>query len=152
KEIYEEFEGVADSCEDVANTLVAIIMEDDCAGEYVDNTEAVLLITVLIVAWPVAFEYIGGFNDIDRELASSVSTKSMQLRQAIILASFVYFLGAMTVTGVAQTITKDIVDPFVLKNGSLSILAALLAAITWNLITWYFGIPSSSSHALIGSI
>src|SRR5699024_11466343 len=50
------------------------------------------------------------------------------------------------------TITKDIVDPFVLENGSLIILAALLAAITWNLITWYFGIPSSSSHALIGSI
>ena len=58
----------------------------------------------------------------------------------------------MTFTGVAKTITKDIVDPFHLQNGSFVILAALLAAISWNLITWYFGIPSSSSHAIIGSI
>ena len=52
----------------------------------------------------------------------------------------------------SKTITKDIVDPFALPNGSLVILAALLAAIAWNLITWYYGIPSSSSHAIIGSI
>ena len=58
----------------------------------------------------------------------------------------------MTFTGVAKTITKDIVDPFALQNGSLVILVALLAAIAWNLITWYYGIPSSSSHAIIGSI
>ena len=58
----------------------------------------------------------------------------------------------LTFTGVAKTITKDIVDPFQLENGSYVILAALIAAIAWNLITWYFGIPSSSSHALIGSI
>jgi len=62
------------------------------------------------------------------------------------------FAGAMTFTGVARTITKDIVDPFTLENGSFVIVAALIAAIAWNLITWYFGIPSSSSHALIGSI
>src|SRR5690625_3921226 len=62
------------------------------------------------------------------------------------------FVGAMTFTGVAKTITKDIFDPFVLENGSLVIIAALIAAILWNLITWYYGIPSSSSHALIGSI
>src|SRR5690625_7850640 len=61
-------------------------------------------------------------------------------------------VGTMTFTGVAKTITKDIVDTFTLDNGSLVILAALLAAIAWNLITWYFGIPSSSSHALIGGI
>src|SRR5699024_12552609 len=83
---------------------------------------------------------------------TSVSIKALQRGHAIMLASFMNFLGAMTFTGVAQTITKDIVDPFVLENGSLIILAALFAAITWNLITWYFGIPSSSSHALIGSI
>ena len=62
------------------------------------------------------------------------------------------FIGALTFTGVAKTISKDIVDPFALENGALVILAALIAAIFWNLITWYFGIPSSSSHALIGSI
>ena len=68
------------------------------------------------------------------------------------MAAIMNFIGALTFTGVAKTISKDIVDPFVLENGALVILAALTAAIFWNLITWYFGIPSSSSHALIGSI
>jgi inorganic phosphate transporter, PiT family len=68
------------------------------------------------------------------------------------LAAVMNFVGALAFTGVAKTISKDIVDPFVLENGSLVILAALTSAIAWNLITWYFGIPSSSSHALIGSI
>ena len=68
------------------------------------------------------------------------------------MAAIMNFLGAMTFTGVAKTITKDIVDPFTLQNGSVVILAALIAAIAWNLITWYYGIPSSSSHAIIGSI
>ena len=68
------------------------------------------------------------------------------------MAAIMNFIGALTFTGVAKTISKDIVDPFVLDNGALVILAALTAAIAWNLITWYFGIPSSSSHALIGSI
>ena len=68
------------------------------------------------------------------------------------MAAIMNFVGALTFTGVAKTISKDIVDPFVLENGALVILAALTAAIFWNLITWYFGIPSSSSHALIGSI
>jgi PiT family inorganic phosphate transporter len=62
------------------------------------------------------------------------------------------FVGAMTFTGVAKSISKDIVDPFMLENGSVVILAALLSAIFWNLLTWYYGIPSSSSHAIIGSI
>ena len=68
------------------------------------------------------------------------------------MAAIMNFVGAMTFTGVAKTITKDIVDPFTLPNGSVVILSALLAAIIWNLLTWYFGIPSSSSHAIIGSI
>ena len=70
----------------------------------------------------------------------------------LLLAAMMNFVGALTFTGVAKTITKDIVDPFTLPNGSVVILAALLAAIAWNLITWYYGIPSSSSHAIIGSI
>ena len=61
------------------------------------------------------------------------------------------FIGALTFTGVAGTITKDIVDPFKLHNGLVVVLAAILAII-WNLLTWFYGIPSSSSHALIGSI
>src|SRR5699024_2428400 len=120
--------------------------------EYLDNMDTVLLIMILIVACAVIFDFINGFHDTANAIATSVSTKALQPRHAIMLASFMNFLGAMTFTVVAQTITKDIVDPFVLENGSLIILAALLAAITLNLTTWYFGIPSSSSHALIGSI
>src|SRR5699024_7606986 len=104
------------------------------------------------VVFAVAFDFINGFHDTANAIATSVSTKALKPRHAIILASGMNFLGAMTFTGVAKTITKDIVDPFALENGSVVILAALIAAIAWNLITWYYGIPSSSSHALIGSI
>lgn len=110
------------------------------------------MITILIVVFAVAFDFINGFHDTANAIATSVSTKALKPRHAIILASSMNFIGAMTFTGVAKTITKDIVDPFVLENGSVVILAALIAAIAWNLITWYYGIPSSSSHALIGSI
>jgi len=114
--------------------------------------DTILILTILIIILAVAFDFINGFHDTANAIATSVSTKALKPRQAIILASVMNFVGAMTFTGVAKTITKDIVDPFTLDNGSLVIIAALLAAIAWNLITWYFGIPSSSSHALIGSI
>ncbi len=111
-----------------------------------------LILTILIVFCALAFDFINGFHDTANSIATSVSTKALKPRHAIILAATMNFIGALTFTGVAKTITKDIVDPFQLENGSYVILAALLAAIAWNLITWYFGIPSSSSHALIGSI
>lgn len=114
--------------------------------------DTILIITLLIVFFAVAFDFINGFHDTANAIATSVSTKALSPRAAIMLASVMNFVGAMTFTGVAKTITKDIVDPFTLENGSTVILAALIAAITWNLITWYYGIPSSSSHALIGSI
>lgn len=112
----------------------------------------ILLITVLIVVFAVVFDFINGFHDTANSIATAVSTKALKPRHAILLAAVMNFVGAMAFTGVAKTITKDIVDPFTLENGSIVILAALFAAITWNLVTWYFGIPSSSSHALIGSI
>jgi inorganic phosphate transporter, PiT family len=114
--------------------------------------DTVLLLTILIVFFALAFDFINGFHDTANSIATSVSTKALKPRQAILLAASMNFIGAITFTGVAKTITKDIVDPFTLDNGTVIILAALLAAISWNLITWYFGIPSSSSHALIGSI
>ncbi|WP_026905735.1 inorganic phosphate transporter [Paucisalibacillus globulus] len=114
--------------------------------------DSIFLITMLIVIFALVFDFINGFHDTANAIATSVSTKALRPRHAIILAAVMNFVGAMTFTGVAKTITKDIVDPFTLPNGSIVILAALLAAITWNLITWYYGIPSSSSHALIGSI
>ncbi|CAG9611702.1 hypothetical protein BACCIP111899_00874 [Bacillus rhizoplanae] len=114
--------------------------------------DTLLILTVLVVICALAFDFINGFHDTANAIATAVSTKALKPRQAILLASIMNFLGAMTFTGVAQTITKDIVDPFTLPNGSVVILAALLAAIAWNLITWYYAIPSSSSHAIIGAI
>lgn len=114
--------------------------------------DSLLVLTVLIVIGALAFDFINGFHDTANAIATAVSTKALKPRNAIIMAAIMNFIGAMTFTGVAQTITKDIVNPFTLENGSLVILAALISAVAWNLITWYFGIPSSSSHAIIGSI
>jgi inorganic phosphate transporter, PiT family len=114
--------------------------------------DVVFIVTILIVIGALAFDFINGFHDTANAIATSVSTKALKPRHAILLAAVMNFVGAMTFTGVAKTITKDIVDPFTLENGSIVILAALIAAIFWNLLTWYYGIPSSSSHAIIGSI
>jgi inorganic phosphate transporter, PiT family len=114
--------------------------------------DGIFILTILIVIGALAFDFINGFHDTANAIATAVSTKALKPRHAIALAAIMNFIGALSFTGVAKTITKDIVDPFTLENGSLVILAALIAAITWNLITWYYGIPSSSSHAIIGSI
>ncbi|AYX89080.1 inorganic phosphate transporter, PiT family [Staphylococcus cohnii] len=114
--------------------------------------EYILIITVAIVIFSLIFDFINGFHDTANAIATAVSTRALTPRTAIILASVMNFIGALTFTGVASTITKDIVDPFKLENGLVVVLAAILAAIIWNLVTWFFGIPSSSSHALIGSI
>jgi inorganic phosphate transporter, PiT family len=112
----------------------------------------ILLLTILVVIFALAFDFINGFHDTANSIATSVSTRAMKPRTAIMMAAIMNFVGALAFTGVAKTISKDIVDPFALENGPLVILAALTSAIIWNLVTWYFGIPSSSSHALIGSI
>lgn len=113
---------------------------------------SILILTTLIVIGALVFDFINGFHDTANTIATSVSTKALKPRQAIVLAAVMNFVGALTFTGVAKTITSDIVDPFQLPNGGAVILAALFSAIIWNLITWYYGIPSSSSHAIIGSI
>lgn len=100
----------------------------------------------------LAFDFINGFHDTANAIATAVSTKALKPRWAILLASCMNFLGAILFTGVAKTIAKDIVNLDALPKAQIVILSALVAAIAWNLITWYFGIPSSSSHALIGSI
>jgi len=114
--------------------------------------DSLLILTTCIVIGALVFDFINGFHDTANTIATSVSTKALKAKHAIVLAATMNFVGALTFTGVAQTITKDIVDPFTLPNGSLVILAALISAIVWNLVTWYYGIPSSSSHAIIGSI
>ncbi|MGR6899100.1 anion permease [Rummeliibacillus sp. BSL5] len=112
----------------------------------------ILILTVLVVIFALLFDFINGFHDTANAIATAVSTRALTPRTAVIMAATANFIGAVTFTGVAQAIAKDIVDPFALKHGVVIILAALLSAIIWNLLTWYFGIPSSSSHALIGSL
>lgn len=111
------------------------------------------LITLLTIIGALVFDFINGFHDTANAIATSVSTKALKPRQAVILAAVMNLVGALTFTGVAKTITSDIINnPSHLTNGPIVIIAALLSAIAWNLITWYFGIPSSSSHAIIGSV
>jgi inorganic phosphate transporter, PiT family len=105
--------------------------------------------TVLIVLFALLFDYINGFHDTANAIATSVSTKAVSPRAAIGIAATFNFLGALSGTAVAATISK-IVNPNVVVP--LVIIAALSGAIFWNLFTWYFGIPSSSSHALIGGL
>lgn len=108
-------------------------------------------ITVIVIL-ALSFDFINGFHDTANTIATSISTKALPPRAAILFSALMNLLGALTFTGVAKTIGGKIADPLVLENGMLIVAAALVAAISWNLITWYFGIPSSSSHALIGSL
>lgn len=112
----------------------------------------ILVVTIAIVIFSLVFDFINGFHDTANAVATAVSTRALTPRTAIMLAAVMNFIGALTFTGVAGTITKDIVDPFKLENGLIVVLSAILAAIIWNLVTWLYGIPSSSSHALIGAI
>jgi PiT family inorganic phosphate transporter len=107
-----------------------------------------LLIGVIAVA--VIFDYINGFHDTANAIATVVSTNVLHPRTAIILAALFNFIGALTGTSVAKTIGNDITDPTTITQ--TVVLSALAAAVVWNLITWYFGIPSSSSHALVGGL
>jgi PiT family inorganic phosphate transporter len=109
-----------------------------------------LLMTVILVA--LVFEYINGFHDTANSIATVVSTKVLTPRQAVLLAACTNLLGAMWGTAVAKTITSGLVDAKLVSMTSDIMICALLGAIIWNLITWWFGMPSSSSHALIGGL
>lgn len=106
----------------------------------------------IVVFLALSFDFINGFHDTANAIATSVSTRALKPRFAVLMAALMNFLGAMTFTGVAKTIGSGVADPSLLDNGVYIVIAALIAAIAWNLITWWFGIPSSSSHALIGSL
>src|SRR5512135_4053 len=103
---------------------------------------------VLLVA--LAFEYINGFHDAANAIATVVSTKVLSPRQAIVLAAICNLAGAFIGTQVAKTVGKGLVDTEVVTM--TTVLAALLAAVVWNLFTWWLGLPSSSSHALVGGL
>lgn len=111
-----------------------------------------IVIIAIVVFLALAFDFINGFHDTANAIATSVSTRALSPRNAILLAASLNFVGALTFTGVAKSIGGKVADPAALDHGLEIIIAALLAAIAWNLITWWYGIPSSSSHALIGSM
>ncbi len=110
----------------------------------------ILAFTVILVA--LAFEYINGFHDTANSIATVVSTKVLTPRQAVVLAALTNLLGAMAGTAVAKTISSGLVDARLVPMTSDILICTLIGAIVWNLITWWFGLPSSSSHALIGGL
>ena len=111
--------------------------------------EVAIVVAVVVVA--LAFDYTNGFHDAANAIATSVSTRALTPRIALILAAIMNFVGALLGQEVAHTVS-DTINPGPGSHGLVIVMAGLLGAITWNLITWYFGLPSSSSHALIGGL
>lgn len=108
------------------------------------------LLVILVVCVAIAFDFINGFHDTANAIATVVSTRVLSPRNAIIMAAVLNGAGALVSVSVAKTIAKGIVDPH--DATQWVILSALIGAIVWDLITWKYGIPSSSSHALIGGL
>lgn len=111
-----------------------------------------LTLVLVVVVAALVFEFINGFHDTANSIAASVATKVLTPGQAVSLAAVTNLVGALTGTAVAATIATGIVNTEVVAASSQLVLCALLGAIVWNLITWWFGLPSSSSHALIGGL
>jgi PiT family inorganic phosphate transporter len=107
---------------------------------------------IAIIAVALIFDYTNGFHDAANAIATSVSTRALTPRAALLLAAVMNLFGAVVATGVAQTVGKGIIEAPEGTHGLVVVFSALIGAITWNLITWYFGLPSSSSHALIGGL
>jgi PiT family inorganic phosphate transporter len=108
------------------------------------------LILVIVVATALAFDFTNGFHDTANAIATSVSTRALSPRNAVLIASVLNFAGAFISLKVAATVGKGIVDASAATT--TVVFAGLIGAIAWNLATWYFGLPSSSSHALIGGL
>ncbi|MBF8189694.1 inorganic phosphate transporter [Nonomuraea sp. K274] len=109
-----------------------------------------LVIGVVVIA--LTFDYTNGFHDAANAIATSVSTRALTPRAALFMAAAMNFIGAHLGTQVAQTVGSGIIDAPDGSHGLVIVASALIGAIVWNLITWYFGLPSSSSHALIGGL
>jgi len=110
------------------------------------------LLLLAVLALAVSFDYVNGFHDTANAIATSVSTRALRPYQAILMSATANFLGALAGTAVAKFVAAGIVTIPGGDEGQLIVAAALVGAIAWNLITWRAGIPSSSSHALIGGI
>lgn len=109
-----------------------------------------LILLILVIGSALIFDYINGFHDTANAIATCVSTRALSVKAAILMAAILNFTGAMVSTKVAATIGKGIVSASSVTQ--MVVLAGILGAIIWNLITWYYGIPTSSSHAIIGGL
>jgi len=109
-----------------------------------------VLLLIAITALALVFDFTNGFHDTANAIATSVSTRALSPRVAVLMAAGLNLLGAFLYTGVAHTVGEGLVDTDLVTLPL--VLAALVGAVAWNLITWYFGIPSSSSHALFGGL
>ena len=107
-----------------------------------------LIFVVILMA--LVFEYINGFHDTANSIATVVATRVLTPRQAVVMAACTNLIGALWGTAVATTIASGLIDPRVASQEVL--ICALLGAIVWNLVTWRAGLPSSSSHALVGGL
>src|SRR5690348_14111281 len=106
------------------------------------------VILVIVVATALVFDFTNGFHDTANVVATSISTRAMAPRIAIGYAAILNFVGAFISIAVAATIAQDVVQADAITP--TVVFAGLIGAIVWNLVTWYYGLPSSSSHALIG--
>jgi len=113
-----------------------------------------LALVIIVVAFALGFDYTNGFHDAANAIATSVSTRALTPRVALAMAAFFNLLGALLGTNVATTIAEDIISisDVSSQEGLIIVLSALVGAITWNLITWRLGLPSSSTHAIIGGL
>jgi len=111
-----------------------------------------LTLVLLVVVVALAFEYINGFHDTANSIATVVATKVLSPGQAVLLAASANLVGALAGTAVARTIAAGLIDSNVVAMTPMVLICALLGAVIWNLITWWWGLPSSSSHALVGGL
>jgi PiT family inorganic phosphate transporter len=111
-----------------------------------------LAIMIAVIGVALVFDYTNGFHDAANAIATSISTRALTPRVALAMAAFFNFVGAFIGTGIAATVGAGIVNAPSGQAGLVMVLSALLGAISWNLITWRLGLPSSSSHALIGGL
>src|ERR671936_2365668 len=109
-----------------------------------------LILLAIVVILAVSFDFINGFHDTANAIATVIATRVLQPWQAILMAAGLNFFGATAGTAVAKQIGSGLVDAN--ATTQVAVICGLIGAISWNLITWYYGIPSSSSHALVGGI
>src|SRR5947207_341656 len=108
------------------------------------------ILLVIVVGTALAFDFTNGFHDTANVVATSISTRAIGPKQAVAIASLLNFAGAFISLKVAATIGKGFVDSHAVTT--TVVFAGLVGAIAWNLLTWYSGLPSSSSHALVGGL